>query len=149
MGWSLLINQGGDHPNHQPTNRKSNFILICQYYCTTGSLLKVSMLAETAGFHGRWVLAVSNPCCSLLCFLNCIQLLSGSDSRDSRVRFCWPNTNYNDTSWVINHVVALVPASSSFSWLCNHRLMVQTKLLKYVLPSFFSFQIIRCNPGFC
>jgi hypothetical protein len=74
-------------------------------------------------------LAVSNPCCSLLSFFHITQLLPGSDPRDSPTRFCWPNTNYNNTSWVINYFVA--PA---FFWLCNHRLVtLQSRTCDFVI----------------
>ena len=53
-----------------------------------------------------------------------------TSDRDSPIRFCWLNINYNHTSGVINCLVALAPV---FLWLCSHRLslavLVQTKFL--------------------
>ena len=97
-----LINRGGESPHQSATTTTQEILCLGVCHMQSHALNTTPFKSHTE----LWLWQTSG--------------------KDSPIRLCWLNTNYNHTSWVINCFVGLAPA---FLWLCSHRLCTQAFFL--------------------
>ena len=123
-----LINRGGESPHQSATTTTQEILCLGVCHMQSHALNTTPFKSHTE----LWLWQTSD--------------------RDSRIRFCWLNTNYNRTSWVVKLFCCigtslfetLQSQACDFAvtdlWLCNHMLslavLVQTKFLANLKKGF-------------